>query len=269
MDLGRTINCPYPPPRSGSSLLSFRNQISHGGVFVQVTAQIALVERQRTLSHGISPWLGPVAMVVTQDLVLPSYFRNLEVRGQEHLPQRGPVLLAPTHRARWDALMLPFGAGRRVTGRHCRFMVSSDEMTGLQGWCLHRLGCFPVDTRRAGPASLRYALDLLHQGEQLVMFPEGRIQQSDDPISLRPGLSRLVQLAASQGVAVPVIPVGIAYAHARPRWRDRAAICFGEVHHLTQPDREAARSFNQSAASAMRAAEKVARTLVGRPLPGP
>ena len=236
---------------------------------VQVTAQIALVERQRSLCNGISPWLGPVAMLVTQDLVLPSYFGPLQVRGQEHLPQGGPVLLAPTHRARWDALMLPFGAGRRVTGRDCRFMVSSDEMTGLQGWCLHRLGCFPVDTRRAGPASLRYALDLLHQGEQLVMFPEGRIQQTDEPISLRPGLSRLVQLAASQGVSVPVIPVGIAYGHSRPRWRDRAAICFGEAQHLCKPDRESAQAFNQSAAHAMRAAEEVARTLVGRPLPGP
>lgn len=236
---------------------------------MQVTAQIALIERQRNLCNGISPWLGPVAMVVTQDLVLPTFFGDLQVRGQENLPETGPVLLAPTHRARWDALMLPFGAGRRVTGRDCRFMVSSDEMTGLQGWCLHRLGCFPVDTRRAGPASLRYALDLLHQGEQLVMFPEGRIQQSDEPISLRPGLSRLVQLAASHGVAVPVIPVGIAYAHPRPRWRDRAAICFGEAQHLNRPDRESAQSFNQSAAEAMRAAEEVARTLVGRPLAGP
>ena len=208
-------------------------------------------------------------MVVTQDLVLPGYFGPLQVRGQEHLPSSGPVLLAPTHRARWDALMLPFGAGRRVTGRDCRFMVSSDEMVGLQGWCLHRLGCFPVDTRRAGPGSLRYALDLLHQGEQLVMFPEGRIQQRDEPIGLRPGLARLVQLAAGQGVVVPVIPVGIAYGHARPRWRDRAAICFGAPQHLRPGDREAARRFNAEAARSMQAAEEVARSLVGRPLQCP
>jgi hypothetical protein len=37
------------------------------------------------------------------------------------------VLLAPTHRARWDALLLPLAAGVRVTGRHCRFMVTLDE----------------------------------------------------------------------------------------------------------------------------------------------
>ena len=101
------------------------------------------------------------------------------------------------------------------------------------------------------------------------MFPEGRIQQSDDPISLRPGLSRLVQLAAAQGVTVPVIPVGIAYGHSRPRWRDRAAICFGAPQHLIHPDREAARNFNAAAAAAMRAAEELARDLVGRPLIGP
>ena len=122
-------------------------------------------------------------MVLTQDVALSGFFRGgVTVLGGEHLPQTGPVLLAPTHRSRWDALMLPRAAGRRVTGRDCRFMVSSDEMQGLQGWFLHRLGCFPVNPRKPAAASLRFAVELLQACQQLVVFPEGRIAQDDGPL---------------------------------------------------------------------------------------
>ena len=107
------------------------------------------VNREIALKVGIDPFWAPLAMVATQDLALRFQFRRRLVLQAENLPHNGPVLLAPTHRARWDALMLPMAAGRRVTGRDCRFMVTTTEMRGLQGWFLKRLGCFPVD--QGGP----------------------------------------------------------------------------------------------------------------------
>jgi 1-acyl-sn-glycerol-3-phosphate acyltransferase len=123
-------------------------------------------------------------MVASQDLALKLFFRQILVLGGDHLPHAGPVLLAPTHRSRWDALLLPHAAGRRITGRDCRFMVTVDEMRGLQGWLLHRLGCFPVHQGRPSMASLRYPLDLLSAGHQLVVFPEGQIQRQNAPLQL-------------------------------------------------------------------------------------
>lgn len=222
--------------------------------------------RERALCSGISPWLSPLAMAVTQDLALPGWFRSIKVLGLEHLPRQGAVLLAPTHRARWDALLLPHAAGRRVSGRDCRFMVTKDEMQGLQGWFLHRLGCFPVNQGRPTLTSLRYAVDLLASGEQLVVFPEGRIRRDDGPIQLHQGLARLALLAEGQGVDVPVLPVGIAYGHAEPRPRDAAVVCFGEPLQASGQGREAALAFNDRLAAAMRSAEQAARAAVGRPL---
>jgi 1-acyl-sn-glycerol-3-phosphate acyltransferase len=224
----------------------------------------ALLERESGLCNGISPWLSPLAMVVTQDLTLPAFFARVRVIGQEHLPREGPVLLAPTHRARWDALLLPHAAGRRVTGRDCRFMVTVDEMKGLQGWFLHRLGCFPVDQGRPTLASLRYAVDLLACGQQLVVFPEGRIRRDDGPIRLHQGLARLALLTAGQGVDVPVLPVGIAYSRALPRPGEAAAVCFGEPLRPEGQGREAARAFNDRLALAMQSAEQAARLTIGR-----
>jgi 1-acyl-sn-glycerol-3-phosphate acyltransferase len=225
--------------------------------------------RERSLCNGISPWLSPVAMVVTIDLVLQGYFGELTVLDREHLPRDGAVLLAPTHRARWDALMLPWAAGRRVTGRDCRFMVTADEMKGLQGWFLYRLGCFPVNQGRPTLASLRFSVELLACGQQLVVFPEGRIRREDGPIRLHQGLARLALLAASQGVDVPVVPVGIAYGHADPRPGDRAALCFGRPLRAAGQGRQAALDFSAELAAAMESAEQAARAVVGRPIGSP
>lgn len=202
-------------------------------------------------------------MVASQDIALRLFFRDIQVLGRDHLPSAGPVLLAPTHRARWDALLLPHAAGRRVTGRDCRFMVTVDEMRGVQGWFLHRLGCFPVNQTRPSMASLRYAVDLLAAGQQLVVFPEGRIQREPSPLRLHQGLARLALLAVGQGVVVPVVPVGLAYSHSLPRWRDRATISFGLPLTLEGQGREAAIAFTDDLTAAMAQAETQAREGLG------
>ena len=224
--------------------------------------------RERSLCNGINPWLAPLAMVLTQDVALRLWFRRLQVLGREHLPSTGPVLLAPTHKARWDALLLPHAAGRRVSGRDCRFMVTIDEMRGLQGWFLHRLGCFPVNQTRPALASLRYAVDLLAAGQQLVVFPEGRIRRDGAPIRLHQGLARLALLAASQGVRVPVVPVGIAYDHPYPRPCGRAALCFGPPLAITGQGREAAQRLNGQLMEAMAVAEQRAGRALQEPRGG-
>jgi len=222
--------------------------------------------RERSVCNGVSPWLAPMAMVLTQDLALPVFFSQVMVRGREHLPRSGAVLLAPTHRARWDALLLPHAAGRRVSGRDCRFMVTRDEMEGPQGWLLQRLGCFPVDQGRPTLASLRLAVNLLERGEQVVMFPEGRIHRNDEPLRLHQGLARLAQLAAGQGVDVRVVPVGIAYDQPVPRPGQIAAVKIGPALQVSGGGREVAMAFTTELAASMAQAEREARLLVGRPL---
>jgi len=221
--------------------------------------------REKGLCNGINPWLAPLAMVVSQDIALKLFFRQVVVLGQEHLPRSGPVLLAPTHRSRWDALLLPHAAGRRVTGRDCRFMVTVDEMVGLQGWLLHRLGCFPVQQGSPSMASLRYPLDLLSGGQQLVVFPEGQIQPQNSPLHLHQGLARLALMAAARGETVTLLPVGIAYEHSPPRWGDRSALCFAPPLAIGEGGRSAAIACTAQLAQAMQSAESQAREALDIP----
>ncbi len=203
-------------------------------------------------------------MVTTQDMVLRNYFRERIVLGVHHLPMAGPVLLAPTHRARWDGLMLTMAAGRRVTRRDCRFMVTLTEMKGLQGWFLERLGCFPVDQLRPSLTTLRFAIDLMVDGQQLVVFPEGRINRTQKPIRLKQGLARLAQLAYRKGVNVQVVPVGLGYSEAIPNPFGKSAICFEEPMKVQGLGREASMIFNSELAERMKCAEQSALKAVGR-----
>jgi 1-acyl-sn-glycerol-3-phosphate acyltransferase len=176
-----------------------------------------------------SPWLMSLVYPLGRYGLLPSYFKSIEVTGQEHLPKSGPVILAPTHRSRWDAIMVPYVAGRYVTGRDLRFMVSADEVVGLQGWFIRNSGGFPVDTERPAISSLRHGMEILHQGEILVLFPEGNLFYEREIQRLKPGLARLaLQTEASQpGLGLKVVPMALHYDPLMPRWRCKVSVHIG------------------------------------------
>ncbi len=167
-----------------------------------------------------SPILTPLAYFLGQKVVVPHYFGPLEITGQEHIPTFGPVILAPTHRARWDSIILPLAAGRPVTGRDLRFMVTADEVRGIQGWFIRHLGGFAVNVKRPSISSLRHGIDLLLEQAMLVIYPEGNIFRDDQVRCLKPGLARIALQAAAikPSLNVQILPVDLYYGEAYPSW---------------------------------------------------
>ena len=97
-------------------------------------------------SFDINPILGFLAMFITQDIAIKFFFSEIKIKNKSFsIPKNSSIILAPTHRSRWDGLILTRAMGRRVTNRDCRFMVTKSEMKGIQGWFLKRLGCFSID----------------------------------------------------------------------------------------------------------------------------
>lgn len=182
------------------------------------------------IQSGFSPWLTKIIYPVGQHLILPGFFREIEVIGQEHLPQTGAVILAPTHRARWDSLLIPYVAGPYVTGRNIRFMVSIDEMRGLQGWFVRRLGGFPIDTTKPGIGTIRHSVELLHQGQMLTIYPEGNIFRDGILHPLKKGLARIAiqSVSLKPDLDLQIIPISLNYEHPIPKFRDRASVIIGQ-----------------------------------------
>lgn len=190
------------------------------------TSTLAKVE---PVTSGVCRWLTPLLYPLGRHVIMPSYFRHLIVTGQENIPKTGPVILAPTHRSRWDGLIIPYAAGKPITGRDLRYMVSADEMKGMQGWFIRRMGGFPVNTKHPGIGSLRYGVELLRSGEALVMFPEGNIFQDGQLHPLKPGLARIALQAESTqpGIGLKIVPISIRYSQPVPRWRCDATVRIG------------------------------------------
>ncbi|MEM9246815.1 MAG: 1-acyl-sn-glycerol-3-phosphate acyltransferase [Cyanobacteria bacterium P01_F01_bin.153] len=191
-------------------------------------------DRDRLRDCRISPWLAQFLYWFAQRIFLPLYFGPIHVSGQENLPRNGPIILAPTHRSRWDAIMVCFAAGRSITGGDVHFMVSANETRGLQGWFVRRLGGFPVDTCRPGIASLRHGIELLKQGRILTIFPEGDIFRDGALHPLKPGLARMAAYTLETGAFgegiddIAVVPISFNYGAGGPRFGSAITIDIGQ-----------------------------------------
>lgn len=191
-------------------------------------AEVSAADEHRcpVLKSYLSPWLAPLMYGIGEKIVLPAYFSRIKVTGQENIPTNGPVVLAPTHQARWDPLLV--GLLCKRARRYPRFMVTADECLGLQGWFIRRLGGFPVHVRKPSVQSLRHGVELLQGKEMLVIYPEGNIYR-DRINPLKPGLSRIALRAerSDPGLGVKVVPISVEYSEPYPKWRGTAKVKVG------------------------------------------
>ncbi len=178
------------------------------------------MNKQAEVNSQISPLLNSIVYPLGCYLVIPLHFGKIEIRGQEHIPKSGPVILAPTHRSRWDALIVPYATGRLVSGRNLRFMVSAHEIKGLQGWFISKLGGFPVDPARPGASSFRHSVELLSEGEMLVIFPEGAIGRERKIKTIKRGVARIALEVESEkpNCGIKILPISIKYSQTYPTW---------------------------------------------------
>ena len=101
-------------------------------------------------------------------------------------------------------------------------------MRGIQGWFLKRLGCFSINQLSPSLSTLRYAIDLIEKREQLVVFPEGKINKYSRKLLLKEGLYRLARLAIKKTETITIIPIGIAYSKVSPKFRSDFCLSFGK-----------------------------------------
>ena len=224
-------------------------------------------KKKENNKYDIQPFLAVLAMWLTQDIVIRFFFSKKIIKGKEFLNLvDGPLIIAPTHRSRWDGLILTHAIGRRVTNRDCRFMVTTPEMKGIQGWFLKRLGCFSINQVSPSLFSLRYAVELIFSKNQLVIFPEGKITKNGNNIKLKQGLFRLARLARKKGEPIKILPIGIAYDNVKPKFRDRFAICIEKPFDLDDFSNASVDDFNFYLRQSIQKAEEKALKQVGRKL---
>ena len=113
-------------------------------------------------------------------------------------------------------------------------------------------------------SALRYAIDLIEKGEQLVVFPEGKINKYSKKLVLKEGLYRLAKLATKKTDSITIIPIGIAYSHISPKFRSEFCLSFGQPILINDSLRLTINEFNRLLYKKMIKAEKIALNNVGR-----
>ena len=214
----------------------------------------------------INPIMGFIAMFVTQDIIMRIFFREKKIINNSFsIPKNSSVILAPTHRSRWDGLVLTMAMGRRITKKDCRFMVTKSEMRGIQGWFLERLGCFSINQLSPSFSALKYALHLIEKKEQLVVFPEGKINKYGKKLVLKEGIYRLARLAKKKtNSIIIIIPIGIAYSKISPNFGSQFCLSFGKPLSMDDYLNFSIKDFNKFLNEKMIEEEKKALKNVGR-----
>ena len=122
------------------------------------------------------------------------------VHGVENIPRSGGAVICPNHVSYLDPPAVGAALPRRT------YYMAKQELFRLPvlGWLIRKCYAFPVDREGSDRQAVRYAIDLLKQGEFLIVFPEG--QRSPDgsmqPAGLGPAL-----IASRAGV--PIIPSAV------------------------------------------------------------
>jgi 1-acyl-sn-glycerol-3-phosphate acyltransferase len=166
---------------------------------------------------------------------------GLRVEGLDHLPERGPYLIAANHHNYLDGVVLGVSVPVPIA-----FLVMPRvwRATPLHPPFHRHIGSIPLNLERPDVGALRQALSALERGGVVGIFPEG-------PFSVRGRLERglpgVALLALRSGV--PVVPAGISgtYEALVGRWgyvprKSPLAVRFGPPRRFTEDAGDGRRS---------------------------
>ena len=116
---------------------------------------------------------------------------KMKVKGEHHIPEKGPVLLLPNHVTWMDGFMITAATSRQV-----KFLIS-DMYYNV--WFLKPffkwVGFIPVPEAKGKKAiveCLKAAKDALENGEVVCIFPEGQLTRSGVMSEFKTGFTRML-----------------------------------------------------------------------------
>jgi glycerol-3-phosphate dehydrogenase (NAD(P)+) len=153
---------------------------------------------QRVRERGANPIVYGIVRVSFQIFFL-IYFRMQRI-GLEHIPKRGPVIIAANHRSFLDPFVIACMARRPM------YYVAKQEIFygRVISWLLTSLGAFPVKRGASDADTIITAKAILARGDIVLIFPEGTRTRPGALGTPRRGVGRL---ALETGV--PVVPVAV------------------------------------------------------------
>lgn len=151
------------------------------------------------------PKYGPIVRPLVKLLAAGQY--RVQIDNPENLPGKfeGPYVYAPTHPSAFDPIVFCAAMDRPL-----RLMGNQYLFRGPAGPLLTWMGLFPVDREGANPVTLKHCNEVLTQGHNLVIFPEGGLVGEAERDTVAP-IKKGAAAASLYGGARAILPIAIHY----------------------------------------------------------
>lgn len=152
--------------------------------------------------------------------VFCSLWFRVKVSGMCHIPKpkQGGFIIIANHRSYFDPVMV----GMRLKNS-LRYMAKAELFEKkLLGWLLRHIGVFPVRRGTGDQNALQQAVEVINNGEGLVLFPEGTRSKTGELMRFKSGV---IMIAIQTGA--DIIPCAVSLPDGK-RFRGRMMIRYGE-----------------------------------------
>jgi 1-acyl-sn-glycerol-3-phosphate acyltransferase len=150
---------------------------------------------------------------------------RISYHGREHLPDRGPLILAANHQSFLDPWLI--GAGIRLRPRYLVYHVYMDM--SLVGRVARFFGGLPVG-KGAATRSLRAVRAALDTGDAVEIFPEGGRSPDGRVYRFQRGFAQLARVTGAPVAPVALLGADLAWPADRTLPRPaRIEVRFGPV----------------------------------------
>lgn len=125
---------------------------------------------------------------------------EMEVKGLQHFPREGRLILAANHVTNFDVFPMQFSVPRPI------FFMGKAELfkNPILDLFIRNLGGFPVQRGEKDDWAMRHAAKVLKHGQTLGMFPEGKRSKGQGLAVAKTGTARLAIEAGC-----PILPMAV------------------------------------------------------------
>jgi 1-acyl-sn-glycerol-3-phosphate acyltransferase len=144
-----------------------------------------------------------------------SLVMEMEIKGLDHLPREGPVVLAANHVTTFDVFPMQFALPRPI------FFMGKAELfrNPIMDVLLRNLSGFPVHRGEKDQWAMRHAAKVLKHGQVLGMFPEGTRSKGKGLAVAKTGVARLAIDANCPILPITVVGSDLFFRRFRHRTR--------------------------------------------------
>lgn len=150
-----------------------------------------------------------------------SLLTGCEVRGREHIPASGRLIVAANHVAYTDPPLVGFAAQREL------HYLAKEELfrVPVLGPLITAYNAIPIRRGKADVAGMAKAAAVVRSGRALIMFPEGTRSRDGNLLPARPGVGRI-----AHDVDALVVPCYLEGSNQPGKWllrQVRLRVSFG------------------------------------------